>query len=237
MPEPRWLTDRDGRVLVLKPNRPPRHFFDEPMSIELRELLLAIRSDDTIGAVVIAGQGDAFVGHFDVPELLRGSRATPFTVPYPAARLLVGAAQVACRSATLDRALRTNARARDPLLVARTYECLRLMNRMDKVFIAAIDGMAVGMGCILALGCDIRIMADGDDPIGLQESALGMLAAAGGTQRLTRMVGSGRALELLLEGRWLSRKRHRRSGSSTGSSPIRTEKRSPPRTASPDALP
>ena len=77
------------------------------------------------------------------------------------------------------------------------------MNRLDKVFIAAIDGLALGGGFILALACDIRLMADGDHRIGLPEGALGFIAAAGGTQRCARLIGPGRTLDLLLDGRLL----------------------------------
>lgn len=69
--------------------------------------------------------------------------------------------------------------------------------------ITEVNGLALGMGAIFALACDIRIMAD-DTEIGLVESGIGLLAAAGGTQRQTRIVGTAAAVELLLEGSWLT---------------------------------
>jgi enoyl-CoA hydratase/carnithine racemase len=79
------------------------------------------------------------------------------------------------------------------------------MNRMDKVFVAAVNGIALGGGCELALACDIRLMADGEGHrIGLPEMTLGLIPGAGGTQRLARSLGPARALELILEGRALS---------------------------------
>jgi enoyl-CoA hydratase/carnithine racemase len=79
------------------------------------------------------------------------------------------------------------------------------MNASDKVYIAAINGMALGMGKILALSCDLRLMADGEDyAIGFIEPGVSLLAGVGGTQRLVRMVGQSRAAELLLEGSMLS---------------------------------
>jgi enoyl-CoA hydratase/carnithine racemase len=89
------------------------------------------------------------------------------------------------------------------LALQRTNQVFARMNRLDKVLIAVIDGLALGGGCILALACDIRLMADGDHRIGLPESALGFIAAAGGTQRCARLIGPGRALDLLLDGRLL----------------------------------
>jgi enoyl-CoA hydratase/carnithine racemase len=78
------------------------------------------------------------------------------------------------------------------------------MNRLDKVFVAAINGLALGGGCELALACDVRIMARGDHRIGLPEMTLGIIPGAGGTQRLARAVGHSRALEMMLEGRALT---------------------------------
>jgi enoyl-CoA hydratase/carnithine racemase len=75
------------------------------------------------------------------------------------------------------------------------------MERLDKVFIAAIGGPALGGGCELALACDIRHMAKDAGAIGLPESTLGMMPGAGGTQRLSRALGPSRALEMILEGR------------------------------------
>jgi enoyl-CoA hydratase/carnithine racemase len=69
-----------------------------------------------------------------------------------------------------------------------------------KPTIAAVNGFALGGGCELALACDIRIAAE-SARMGLPETALSVLPAAGGTQRLARVVGVGRAIELILTGR------------------------------------
>lgn len=83
-------------------------------------------------------------------------------------------------------------------------EVNNLLAGMRKVVIAAIRGHALGGGCELALACDYRFMAAGKGRIGLPEATLGILPGAGGTQRLPRLVGLSRAMDLLLRGRSLT---------------------------------
>jgi enoyl-CoA hydratase len=68
--------------------------------------------------------------------------------------------------------------------------------------IAAISGLAAGGGCELALACHLRV-ASSDAEFMLPETKLGMIPAYGGTQRLARIIGEGRALEMMLTGRRL----------------------------------
>ncbi len=72
-------------------------------------------------------------------------------------------------------------------------------DRTGKPTIAAVHGFCMGGGMEIALGCDIRI-ASRDAVFSLPETALGLIPGAGGTQRLPRIVGYGRALDLLLTG-------------------------------------
>lgn len=78
----------------------------------------------------------------------------------------------------------------------------RILSRWEsteKITIAAINGFALGGGCELALACDLRIASD-NAKLGQPELNLGFLPGAGGTQRLTRLVGPGKAKELILTG-------------------------------------
>ena len=76
-----------------------------------------------------------------------------------------------------------------------------ILSRMKKVVIAAINGHALGGGCELAMACDYRLMTSGKALIGLPEAGLGIIPGAGGTQRLPRLVGFSKALDILLRGR------------------------------------
>jgi enoyl-CoA hydratase len=69
--------------------------------------------------------------------------------------------------------------------------------------IAVINGHAAGGGCELTLACDWRLMARGGARIGLPEGPKGLLPAGGGTQRMVRLVGRGRALDLCIRGRMI----------------------------------
>jgi enoyl-CoA hydratase len=71
--------------------------------------------------------------------------------------------------------------------------------------IAALHGYVLGSGIEMALCCDIRLAAE-DARFGLPEVGLGIIPAAGGTQTLPRTVGRGKALEMLLTGRWIDAK-------------------------------
>jgi enoyl-CoA hydratase len=70
----------------------------------------------------------------------------------------------------------------------------------DRVSVAAIDGLALGGGLELAMACTMRVAGRGS-MLGLPEVKLGLIPGAGGTQRLPRLVGRGRALDIMLTGR------------------------------------
>jgi len=83
---------------------------------------------------------------------------------------------------------------------ARGQQVFSLIESSKKPVIAAVNGFALGGGCELALSCHLRIAVE-DATFGQPEVKLGVIAGFGGTQRLPRLIGSGRALDLLLTGR------------------------------------
>jgi len=196
-------TEREGRVLTLLIDNPPHNFMTREMVNELDELTRSLRRDRTVGAVVITGKPeDLYITHYDVAEILAGVEQVGITVPPWLAGPMLSLAG-ALRSVPGLRSLAERTPLRGLIELHRIHDIFRRMNRMDKVFIAAINGPATGGGCELSLACDLRYMADKDIPIGLPEMTLGFNPGAGGTQRLPRAVGLARALAMMLEARTL----------------------------------
>ena len=80
------------------------------------------------------------------------------------------------------------------------HEVFRKMENTPLVFVAAISGHALGGGLELALACDLRFAAEGEYKLGLTETKLGLFPGTGGTQRLPRIVGLSRGIDLIAQG-------------------------------------
>jgi enoyl-CoA hydratase len=190
-------------VLIGTFDNPPHGLMDRGSVEGLERLVARAEDDDGVDAVVLTGSHpERFVAHYDVGELLAGARAGP-TVGAGVARASLRTVAAARRIRGADRGLE-----RTPLAglveLLRFHEVFLRMNRCGVVFVAAINGSAQGGGCELSLACDLRLMAAGDHGIGQPEIFLAFPPGGGGTQRLTRLLGSAKALKVVLDGTPLS---------------------------------
>ncbi|MGH2376945.1 MAG: enoyl-CoA hydratase/isomerase family protein [Candidatus Limnocylindria bacterium] len=96
--------------------------------------------------------------------------------------------------------------------VAHANDVMNKLESTAKVVLAAIGGHCLGGGLEIALCCDFRIAAEGAYKIGLPEVTLGLLPGTGGTQRLPRLIGRQKALDLMLRGATLSPEAARDAG-------------------------
>jgi enoyl-CoA hydratase len=165
-----WTLAREGGVATLSHANPPRHTLTAAGVRELHAQLDALERDASLRVFVLTGAGEGvFVAHYEVGELAAAAGA-------PA-----GARESAAR----------------PRLHPFHELCLRL-ERLPAITVAALNGNAAGGGCELALACDFRLLADGPFHVGLPETSVGIIPGAGGTQRMARLLGTARALDLIL---------------------------------------
>ena len=171
--------EQDGHVARLTMNRPEKlNAFSVEMWDEMRELgdrLLADPGD--VRALVLIGEGRAFSSGIDTSVFVeRGDFGSV--------------------SGSSD-----GSAGRDPWIdtVLRTQDAYNWLEEAPFATIAAVRGYALGAGLQAALACDIRVFAHGVD-VGLLELKYGIMPDLGGTQRLTKLVGPGRAKEMILTG-------------------------------------
>ena len=164
----------DGIFTITFAN-PPEGVFTGAMAEGLLALLPAMAADDVRAVILQGGVPGAFVRHYSVAEL-----------------------------AALSDALRAKGRTFDETTTVDHHTMNRIaegLEALPKPVVAALNGTAMGSGWELAMACDLRIAEAGDHAYGLPEARLGILPGAGGTQRLARLVGEARALEMTLRGR------------------------------------
>src|SRR4051812_6674593 len=102
------------------------------------------------------------------------------------------------------KAFLANDTAGNMAMIERGHEVLASIASIPKVFIALLEGHALGGGLEISLACDLRFGARGAYKLGVPEVTLGLLPGNGGTQRLSRIIGVPRALDLMITGRQIS---------------------------------
>lgn len=167
-----WQTEQnDNGVVTATYEFPPMNYIGSEGSRELGALIDAWKDPAVRVVVITGGVAGKFVTHFYGEEFAA-----------------LGDHIEACRTL-----------GESPI---RYYnDTLMRLQKLNKPVIAAINGDAMGGGYELSLACDIRIAQRGDFRIGLPETLLGLIPGGGGTQRLPRMIGTGRAVEFILRGR------------------------------------
>ncbi|MCW3048097.1 MAG: enoyl-CoA hydratase [Solirubrobacterales bacterium] len=166
-----WTTEQRDHVTVAIFSNPARNYLVKPAIDELEQLVEQWR-DPSIRAVVIQSRPeDAGFMTHYSVDELYGLITDPATARYSAA-------------------------------IVRGYKAIfDRLQALPKVIIAALNGDTMGGGFELALACDLRIGQKGDFRYGNPELRVGVIPGAGGTQRLTRLVGLARAVEWVLRAR------------------------------------
>lgn len=168
-----------GTIAIVRFNNPPKGYMNAEMVGELDKAVDTLLADDAVRVLVFTGAlKGVFIEHYDVSELVALS-----------ARL-----RAKGTTFSLDR----------PSPEGAYHKILARLEAAPKPVIAAINGTAMGGGFEFAMACDIRLAERGPYWLGQPEINIGILAGAGGTQRLVRLVGEARALELSLMGRTVS---------------------------------
>ncbi|MBW1646081.1 MAG: enoyl-CoA hydratase/isomerase family protein [Deltaproteobacteria bacterium] len=205
----------EERVGIIEFYNPPANFMTAAMVRELDDLTRRWAKDPEVRAVILtSGIEGLFISHYEIKDILE--------MFVPLQRVPAGLRRLntlTCRLSggllrLLDRCRpELGAWLEKKLLQTQLsgvveLECIhrvfRRLETMPKVTIAALNGEAMGGATELSLACDFRLMADGDYRFGLPEATVAIIPGAGGTQRLTRLLGFGRALELMLEGTMLT---------------------------------
>ena len=169
----------NGNYVICYLSNSPTHTLTSSGVNEIHTFLDQIEKRDDLRVLAFTGDGEnVFIKHYEVGELAN----------------------------TAERNLETKKDKQDPKELHAFHTMLLRLRDLDAIVVAGINGNTAGGGCEFSLGCDLRIMADGNFLIGLPETSVGILPGGGGTQRLSRLIGSSRALDLILHAQLVSPK-------------------------------
>ncbi|PZQ63542.1 MAG: hypothetical protein DI570_08705 [Phenylobacterium zucineum] len=167
---------RKGGCAVMTYANPPFGTMTAAGAQEMLEAFRPLATDPAVRSVIITGGlPDIFIRHYDVGELSTASDATEGAPPPPPPE--------------------PGRRPRQGFLAL-----VDEIAEAPKPVVAAINGLCMGGGFELSLACDLRIASPRAAAIGLPETRIGIFPGGGGTQRLPRVVGEAKALEIILRG-------------------------------------
>ncbi|MFH1841687.1 MAG: enoyl-CoA hydratase-related protein [bacterium] len=164
---------------------------------------ILVEIDDGVGTVTINRPDKLNTLNADTIAELHACFSELRTDPAVKAVVVTGAGEKAFVAGADIKELADLTSSRAEALATRGQELMWKIENLGKPVIAAINGFALGGGCEIALACTFRY-ACGSARLGLPETGLGLIPGYGGTQRLPRLVGKGRALELILTGNHIS---------------------------------
>ena len=166
-----------GHYMICYLSNPPSHTLTSSGVAEVHKFLDLVEKNNDLRVLAFTGEGeDVFIKHYEVGELANSA----------------------------EKNIESNQTQKDPTELHAFHKMLLRFKNLDAIVIAGINGNTAGGGCEFSLGCDLRIMSEGEYFIGLPETSVGILPGGGGTQRLSRMIGPSRALDLILHAKLLS---------------------------------
>ena len=170
-----------GHVVICILTNPPTHTFTSRSLMEVHDFLDQMEKKKDLRVLAFTGEGeDVFIKHYEVGELAESAEKN------------------------ISEAKEVSSEYSPPKELHHFHKMLLRLRDIEAIVIAGINGNTAGGGCEFALGCDLRIMSEGPYSIGLPETSVGILPGGGGTQRLARLIGSSRALDLILHASLLS---------------------------------
>ena len=172
-----------GQVVICVLTNPPTHTFTSKSLMEVHDFLDQMEKRKDLRVLAFTGEGeDVFIKHYEVGELADSAEKN------------------------ISESKKIAANSQPPKELHNFHKMLLRFRDLEAIVVAGINGNTAGGGCEFSLGCDLRIMSEGPYAIGLPETSVGILPGGGGTQRLARLIGSSRALDLILHAKLLSPK-------------------------------
>ena len=167
----------NGQYIICYLSNPPNHTLTSSGVAEIHKFLDLMEKRKDLRVLAFTGEGEGvFIKHYEVGELADSA----------------------------EKNLESEEIKKDIKELHAFHKMLLRLRDLEAIVVAGINGNTAGGGCEFALGCDLRIMSEGDYLIGLPETSVGILPGGGGTQRLSRLIGSSRALDLILHAKLIT---------------------------------